>query len=95
MPYGSPLGPRRVRAWGLTANEEELLAVLKKNPNRCLSRELLLRTVWGYQQGTRSRTVDEHILRLRRKLGDEGRLRIRTVLGCGYVWSMGSAEMIE
>lgn len=70
-----------------TRKEAQLLAVLKANADRCLSREVLLRRVWGYQPGTHSRTVDEHILRLRRKLGPEERLRIKTVLGCGYMWS--------
>ena len=44
--------------------------MLTQNPGRCVSRETLLRTIWQYSEGTRTRTVDVHVQRLRRKLGD-------------------------
>ncbi len=78
---GPPDAPAR-----LTRKEAQLLAVLQQNAGRCLSRQYLLSTVWGYQAGTRTRTVDVHIQRLRRKLGADGAGRIRTVLGAGYAW---------
>jgi DNA-binding response OmpR family regulator len=70
----------------LTRKESQLLALLRQNAGQCLSREYLLSTVWGYQNGTRTRTLDVHIQRLRRKLGIEGASRIMTVLRTGYAW---------
>ncbi len=70
----------------LTRKEGQLLALLRQNAGRCLSREYLLATVWGYQNGTKTRTLDVHIQRLRRKLGTDGASRIMTVLRTGYAW---------
>ena len=70
----------------LTRKESELLRLLQQNPGRCLSRQYLLATIWGYQNGTRTRTLDVHIQRLRRKLGVDGPTRIMTVLRTGYAW---------
>jgi DNA-binding response OmpR family regulator len=70
----------------LTRKEGQLLTLLRQNAGQCLSREYLLSTVWGYQHGTRTRTLDVHIQRLRRKLGPEGASRIMTVLRTGYAW---------
>jgi DNA-binding response OmpR family regulator len=72
-------GPR------LTRKERELLALLKQNPGRCISRETLLRTVWNYADGARTRTVDVHVQRLRRKLGGEAQ-SIKTIVRLGYCW---------
>jgi two-component system alkaline phosphatase synthesis response regulator PhoP len=57
--------------------------LLQQNEGQCLSREFLLETVWGYQVGTRTRTLDVHILRLRRKLGESS---ILTIHREGYMW---------
>ncbi len=69
----------------LTRKERELLALLKQNPGRCISRETLLRTVWHYADGARTRTVDVHVQRLRRKLGGEAQ-SIKTIVRLGYCW---------
>jgi DNA-binding response OmpR family regulator len=69
----------------LTRKERELLALLKQNPGRCISRETLLRTVWNYADGARTRTVDVHVQRLRRKLGGEAQ-SIKTIVRLGYCW---------
>jgi DNA-binding response OmpR family regulator len=45
-----------------------MLAYLIKNPRRVISRDELLNEVWGYQNYPCTRTVDNHILRLRQKL---------------------------
>lgn len=71
----------------LTRKEKDLLAYLKQNEGKCLPRELLLREVWGYQDGVRSRTLDVHVQRLRKKLGPEEGARILTVFKSGYVWT--------
>jgi DNA-binding response OmpR family regulator len=77
--------------WGgfaarLTRKERELLMVLVQNPGRCVSRETLLRTVWNYAEGARTRTVDVHVQRLRRKLGGEMAACIKTIVRLGYCW---------
>jgi len=73
----------RGRALTLTPREFELLAFLSRNPGRVLSREELLRKVWGYDYLGETRTVDVHVRRLRRKLGEKARV-IETVTGAGY-----------
>jgi len=52
----------------LTSKEFKLLAYLIKNPRRVISRDKLLNDVWGYENYPSTRTVDNHILRLRKKL---------------------------
>src|SRR5215468_5914237 len=73
----------RGKKLSLTPREFELLAFLARNPGRVLSREELLRKVWGYDYVGETRTVDVHVRRLRAKLGDKGKL-IQTVTGAGY-----------
>lgn len=53
----------------LAPKEFDLLEALVANRNLALSREKLLEIVWGYDFAGESRTVDMHVLRLRRKLG--------------------------
>jgi two-component system alkaline phosphatase synthesis response regulator PhoP len=67
----------------LTPREFDLLAFLARNPGRALSRDELLRKVWGYDYVGETRTVDVHVRRLRAKLGERHGL-IETVLGAGY-----------
>jgi DNA-binding response OmpR family regulator len=55
----------------LTCKEFKTLAYLIKNPGRVISRDELLNEVWGYQNYPCTRTVDNHILRLRKKLEPE------------------------
>jgi DNA-binding response OmpR family regulator len=64
----------------LTPTEFELLTHLATRPG-VYSRERLLSEVWGYRDGSGTRTVDSHIRGIRRKLGDDV---IRTVHGVGY-----------
>ncbi len=67
----------------LTAIEFKLLAMLLEKRGRALSRETLLRDVWGYRNVIDSRTVDTHMRRLRNKLGARAEC-IETVRGEGY-----------
>ncbi|MBE5933897.1 MAG: response regulator transcription factor [Lachnospiraceae bacterium] len=62
--------------------EFELLAVLAKNKNIAISREKLLRMVWGVDYVGETRTVDVHIGQLRKKLGLSD--NIKTVSKLGY-----------
>jgi two-component system alkaline phosphatase synthesis response regulator PhoP len=55
----------------LTCKEFKTLAYLIKNPRRVISREELLNEVWGYENYACTRTVDNHILKLRKKLETE------------------------
>ena len=70
----------------LTRKEFKTLAYLLKNARRVVSRDELLNEVWGYECYPCTRTVDNHILRLRKKLEREpARPRhFRTVHGTGY-----------
>jgi DNA-binding response OmpR family regulator len=65
----------------LTATEFDLLRRLAERPGVVHSRERLLEEVWGWRDGSSTRTVDSHVAGLRRKLGAEC---IRTVHGVGY-----------
>jgi DNA-binding response OmpR family regulator len=67
----------------LTPREFQLLAFLARHPGRVMSREELLRKVWGYDFLGETRTVAVHIGRLRVKLGAGSHL-IETVTGVGY-----------
>ena len=69
----------------LTRKEEQLLSLLERNPGRCFSRSYLLETIWGYTERTRTRTVDVHVSRLRKKLDFRGDVTIHTVVKQGYV----------
>ncbi len=67
----------------LTRTEFDLLFLLLQNPGRVFSRNYLLETVWGENYITGDRSVDNAILRLRKKLGPLGEA-IETVWGVGY-----------
>lgn len=67
----------------LTTIEIKLLLYLCEHPGQPLDRGKLLRTVWGHHSETYSRTLDTHMKRLRKKLGDHGDW-IETVRGSGY-----------
>ncbi|WP_418956690.1 winged helix-turn-helix domain-containing protein [Streptomyces tritici] len=67
----------------LTYLEFELLAHLVAHPHRVHTRDHLVTTVWGYGHVGDGRTVDVHVARLRRKLGDRRRT-IQTVRRVGY-----------
>jgi DNA-binding response OmpR family regulator len=62
---------RNGRPVNLTSKEFKMLAYLIKNPRRVISREELLNEVWRYEDYPRTRTVDNHILKLRKKLETE------------------------
>jgi DNA-binding response OmpR family regulator len=65
----------------LSARELALLGTLAQHPNQVLSREQLLRIVWGIDFDPGSNVVDVHVAALRRKIGST---RIDTVRGTGY-----------
>jgi two-component system response regulator MtrA len=70
----------------LTAKEFGMLAYLARNPGIVLSREALLREVWGYDHPMDTRTIDVHVSSLRQKVEEDPARprRILTVRGRGY-----------
>jgi DNA-binding response OmpR family regulator len=70
----------------LTSQEFKVLKFMVQNAERVLSREELLNTVWGYQNYPSTRTVDNHILKLRQKLERDpaNPSHFRTVHSTGY-----------
>ncbi len=70
----------------LTAQEFKTLQFLVQNAERVISRDELLNEVWGYQNYPSTRTVDNHILKLRQKLEKDpaSPVHFRTVHGMGY-----------
>ena len=71
----------------LTRRDVELLAYLARTPGRPVSRDELLREVWGYAitRGVETRCVDMHIAKLRKKLATVTRREVvETVRGAGY-----------
>ena len=70
----------------LTSQEFKVLKFMIQNAERVLSREELLNLVWGYRNYPSTRTVDNHILRLRQKVEKDpaNPLHFRTVHSSGY-----------
>lgn len=68
----------------LARKEYELLVLLAKNINRVFTRDELLDKIWSIDYPGGTRTVDIHIQRLRKKLGESCQDLIQTVYGIGY-----------
>lgn len=67
----------------LTVRELGLLKEFATHPGEVLSRDTLLDEVWGMDYAGGTRTLDQHIVQVRRKLGPSGDL-IETIRGVGY-----------
>lgn len=74
------------RHLALCGKEFALLAALAREPRRVLSKDELMLRVWGYRTAVRTRTVDTHASRLRRKLAlvDPRLGLVANVWGVGY-----------
>ena len=68
----------------LCRKEYDLLALLARHTGEMIPRAALLIEVWGYGAGIRTRTLDVHIRRVRKKLGQYAKQYIETVFGAGY-----------
>ena len=80
---------REVRASGrevrLTTREFQILELLMRNAGRVVTRSMLLEGVWDYRFDPQTNIVDQHVSRLRQKLGDDAAANaIETVRGVGY-----------
>ncbi|WP_328806340.1 winged helix-turn-helix domain-containing protein [Streptacidiphilus fuscans] len=90
VPPGIDIDRRRRRASAggqvldLTRREFDLLAHLVLNAELVFSRSQLLELVWDQPDVGDGRTVDVHVARLRRKLGNPYRWMVATVRGVGY-----------
>ena len=69
----------------LTHLEFKLLLYFLRNPNRVLTRGLMLEKVWGTGPELSTRTVDKHVESVRKKIPAVG-ARIETVIGVGYLF---------
>jgi DNA-binding response OmpR family regulator len=72
------------RSVDLTAREVALLDLLARHRGQVLSRVRILQLLWGWEEAPRTRTLDQHIAVLRKKLDDRDQKLIRTVQGVGY-----------
>ncbi len=70
----------------LSFKEFELLVYFMENEGIALSREKILNNVWNYDYFGDARTIDTHVKKLRKKMGDKGDL-IKTIWGMGYKFS--------
>jgi two-component system, OmpR family, alkaline phosphatase synthesis response regulator PhoP len=77
---------RSGKAIAMTPQEFKILKYFAQNPERVIPRDELLNEVWGYDCYPTTRTVDNHILKLRQKLEKEPMepAHFRTVHGAGY-----------
>jgi DNA-binding response OmpR family regulator len=74
----------RGRRVDLSQKEFALLQALAADPTRVLTKEELLRDVWGFRSLGTTRTLDSHACRLRQKLGGDGDRFVVNVWGVGY-----------
>src|SRR5450755_4031273 len=77
---------RRGEELKLTPSEYNLLTYFLQNPDRPLTRDMILNSVWGYEFFPNTRTVDAHVVKLRQKLEPEPNVprHFVTVHGVGY-----------
>jgi DNA-binding response OmpR family regulator len=70
----------------LTPAEYNLLTYFLSNPDRALTRDMILNSVWGYESFPNTRTVDAHVVKLRQKLESDvnSPRHFLTVHGVGY-----------
>jgi DNA-binding response OmpR family regulator len=81
----------------LTAHEIKLLQYFVENPERVITREELLNDVWHYASYPTTRTVDNHVMKLRQKLEpDPARpIYFRTMHGIGYKFVVANKNVFE
>lgn len=70
----------------MTPAEYNLLVYFLQNPDKPLTRDLILNSVWGYESFPNTRTVDAHVVKLRQKLEPDANIprHFLTVHGVGY-----------
>ena len=75
----------------LTILENRILLYFLRNPNKVINRDELMLVVWGYNSDVNTRTLDMHIVRLRKKieLNPDNPQLLQTVRGIGYRFNAG------
>lgn len=68
----------------LTAKEYSILKILLENKGKIVSRQMLIDSVWGYNNEKDERSLDPHIKNLRKSLGKEAN-HIKTIIGRGFI----------
>ncbi|MFY9752051.1 MAG: response regulator transcription factor [Candidatus Acidiferrales bacterium] len=91
--FTSMAASRAGRILTLTAQEFKLLRFLARSPDRVISRDELLNEVWGYENYPSTRTVDNHVLRLRQKFEPvpANPRYFLTMHGMGYKFTPGNS----
>ena len=79
----------------LSAKEFSLLRALMAEPTRVMTKDELLRDVWGFRSRGNTRTLDSHACRLRNKLGVSGDRFVVNVWGVGYRLVDGASHQQE
>jgi len=74
----------------LTILENRILLYFLKNPDKVINRDELMQVVWGYNSDVNTRTLDMHIVRLRKKIEEnpENPQLLQTVRGIGYRFNL-------
>jgi DNA-binding response OmpR family regulator len=75
----------------LTEIETALLAALLKADGKPVSRDALLRAVWGYRPGLTTRTLETHVYRLRKKV-ERARAKARLLMAAGNGYVLGGTR---
>ena len=78
----------------LSPRELALLEIFADHPNEVLPRDMLLSRLWGIDYYGNTRTLDQHVGRLRQKLGADG-MRIITVSRVGYAYDDGEMALLH
>jgi two-component system, OmpR family, response regulator ArlR len=73
----------------LTGKEFDLLSYLVANAGRAVTREELVKSVWGGQHSTDSNVIEVFMCHLRGKIGERGAKVIQTIRGVGYFFARG------
>ncbi|MBC7566294.1 MAG: response regulator transcription factor [Pedobacter sp.] len=76
----------------LTILENRILLYFLRNPSKVINRDELMLVVWGYNSDVNTRTLDMHIVRLRKKieLNPDNPQLLQTVRGIGYRFNPGT-----
>ena len=87
-------GPEATREASLTQTEFDILQLLLSRPGQVVKKADLSHKILGKPLGQWDRSIDVHISNLRKKLGpdDQGRERIRTIRGSGYLFNLESSS---
>ena len=84
LDFGQQSASLDTERMSLTRKEYDLLALLVQHAGEIIPRDVLLMRVWGYGSEIRTRTLDVHVRRLRKKLGGYADQYIETIFGIGY-----------